>query len=232
MGLPADILHRPGSAANRHDPRTDRPPEPLFQWVPIRSLAPRHRERIREHLLALNPSDRYLRFGYPASDVQIAHYVDTLDFQRDEIVGIFNRRLRLVGMAHLAFDDQVSGHPATAEFGVSVAARARGKGYGSRLFERAVLDARNRGVNSLVIYALSENTAMLRIVRKAGGRIERDGGEAQGTVELPPVDLAARIEQIVEHQAAEIDYGWKRGSHRLHVLLDSIGSSPQEESQD
>ena len=31
-------------------------------WIPIRSLSPRHRERIGEHLLALPERDRYLRF--------------------------------------------------------------------------------------------------------------------------------------------------------------------------
>src|SRR5215212_9158402 len=67
-------------------------------WIPIRSLAPRHRERIAGHLLALDEHARYLRFGYPATDAQIAKYVDTLDFERDEIFGIFNRRLELLAM--------------------------------------------------------------------------------------------------------------------------------------
>ena len=47
--------------------------------------------------------DRYLRFGYAATDEQIERYVDGLDFERDEIFGIYNRRLELIAMAHLAF---------------------------------------------------------------------------------------------------------------------------------
>ena len=43
-----------------------------WAWVPIRSLAPRHRPRIATHLLALDEHDRYLRFGYPASDSRIS----------------------------------------------------------------------------------------------------------------------------------------------------------------
>src|SRR6266702_3333280 len=50
-----------------------------------------------------------------------------------------------------------------AEFGVSVLKKARGRGYGSRLFDRAVMHARNEGVELLFIHALSENTAMLKI---------------------------------------------------------------------
>src|SRR6218665_3946602 len=75
----------------------------LWSWVPIRSLARRHRRRIKEHLLSLSERDRYLRFGYPASDEQIGRYAMGLDFERDEVLGIFNRRLELVAMAHLAY---------------------------------------------------------------------------------------------------------------------------------
>ena len=42
------------------------------------------------------PDDRYLRFGYPASDEQIDRYVETIDFAHDEVFGVFNRRLELV----------------------------------------------------------------------------------------------------------------------------------------
>ena len=71
--------------------------------MPIRSLGPGHRERIATHLLALDAHDRYLRFGYAANDEQIQRYVDGLDFERDEIFGIYNRKLELIAMAHLAF---------------------------------------------------------------------------------------------------------------------------------
>ena len=71
-------------------------------WVPIRSLAERHRGRIAAHLLALEEGDRYLRFGYPATDAQIQRYVGSLDFARDELFGIFNRRLEH-RLAHLAY---------------------------------------------------------------------------------------------------------------------------------
>ena len=64
--------------------------------MPIRRLTERHRPGILKHLLGLTDRDRYLRFGYPASDERIRHYVAELDFQRDELFGIFNRRLELV----------------------------------------------------------------------------------------------------------------------------------------
>ena len=70
--------------------------------IPIRSLGVNHRERIAKHLLSLDPQDRYLRFGYLAQDEHIQRYVEKLDFERDEIFGIYNRKLELIAMAHLA----------------------------------------------------------------------------------------------------------------------------------
>ena len=100
--------------------------------VPIRSLGPRHRDRIAAHLLGLEGYDRYLRFGYNATDEQVQRYVDGLDFERDEIFGIYNRKLELIAMAHLAFSHDPS-HRSCAEFGVSVLKKARGRGYGEMM---------------------------------------------------------------------------------------------------
>ena len=75
---------------------------------------------------------------------------------------------------------------------MSVLAKARGRGFGHRLFEHAMLHARNRGVRTLVIYALSENTTMLRIARKAGAEIEREGAESQAQLTLPENGSRAR----------------------------------------
>ena len=46
--------------------------KPLPLIVPIHSLGENHRQRINAHLLALDGQDRYLRFGYAATDEQIA----------------------------------------------------------------------------------------------------------------------------------------------------------------
>ena len=176
--------------------------------VPIRSLGPGHRERIRAHLLALDEHDRYLRFGYPANEEQIGHYVDQLDFDRDEIFGIYNRRLELIAMAHLAFMQEADA-PAGAEFGVSVSKKARGRGYGARLFERAVMHARNEGVELMFIHALSENVAMIKIARNAGATLERAGSETDAYLRLPPATLDSRMSEMVEEQLAQADYRLK-----------------------
>jgi len=198
---------------------------PAGNWVPIRSLAPRHRERIAQHLLELPEQDRYLRFGYAASDGQIGRYVQQINFDRDEVLGVFNRRLRLLAMAHLAYLPPGGGHTAScAEFGVSVASHARGRGYGKRLFDLAALHARNRGVQTLLIHALSENTAMLRIARTAGAEVVREGSESQALLKLPADTLASQVEQIVETNAAEWDYRIKQQARRMERLKAALSA--------
>jgi GNAT superfamily N-acetyltransferase len=196
----------------------------LWSWVPIRSLAPRHRPRIIAHLLQLSERDRYLRFGYAANDEQIAKYVDTLDFGRDELFGIFNRRLELIAMAHLAYAAAGADEPprSRAEFGVSVLEKARGRGYGARLFEHAMLHARNRGVDTLFIHALSENTGMLKIARAAGATVERNGSETEAWLKLPPENLLTRFGELMETQAAEFDYRLKAQAQRVNAILESL----------
>lgn len=186
--------------------------------VPIRSIGPDQLERIGAHLLALEPQDRYLRFGYAASDQQIQRYVNQLNFDRDELFGIFNRKLELIAMAHLAF----SADPtciSCAEFGVSVAKSARGRGYGTRLFERAVMHARNEGVSLLFVHALSENIAMLKIARSAGAVIEREGSDSEAHLRLPPADFDSRVTELVNEHMALGDYHLKAQARQFWSAL-------------
>jgi GNAT superfamily N-acetyltransferase len=190
--------------------------------VPIRALGEQHRGRIASHLLALDGEDRYLRFGYSATDEQIQRYVDGLDFDRDDIFGIFNRKLELIAIAHLAFLPHDPEGPAGAEFGVSVLKKARGRGYGSRLFERAVVHARNEGVELMFIHALSENTAMIKIARNGGATLERAGSETEAYLRLPPATLDSRVTEMLEEQVAQADYRLKRQAKNFLEFLATL----------
>lgn len=183
-------------------------------WLPVRTLGPQHRSRITTHLQALTEQDRNLRFGHAASDEQISHYVNRLDFARDEIFGVFDSQLALVAMSHLAFD----GAQGLAEFGVSVLPQMRGKGVGGRLFGHAVTHARNRGALVMAIHIARENTAMLSIVRRAGAQIQFDGPDATAQLDLPAHTVASHVQALVESQAANWDYRIKMQVLRLDAL--------------
>lgn len=218
--VPPDLA----AAASPQAPQAGDGARASWSWVPIRSLGPRHRARITAHLLSLDVSDRYLRFGYPASDAQLSKYVDMLDFEQDEVFGIFSRRLELIAMAHLAHSatTPVGGRPAMSEFGVSVLPQARNRGFGRRLFEHAMLHARNRGVEMLFIHALSENAAMLKIARNAGATVERDGSESEAWLKLPPDSFASHVGEMVEQTAAELDYHLKLRARQVSGILDVL----------
>jgi GNAT superfamily N-acetyltransferase len=189
--------------------------------IPIRSLGANHRARIAQHLLSLSAQDRYLRFGYLAQDEHIQRYVDGLDFDRDEIFGIYNRKLDLIAMAHLAHAAEKN-QQACAEFGVSVLSSARGRGYGARLFERAAMHAANDGISLLFIHALSENAAMLKIARNAGARVERDGSESEAFLHLPPSTFDSQVTEMIEEQVAQTDYRIKAQAKQFWSFLAEV----------
>jgi RimJ/RimL family protein N-acetyltransferase len=196
----------------------------LSHWLPIFPLSERHRPMMERHLLALSDRDRYLRFGYPATDERIRQHVAQLDFDRHELFGIFDRHLELLATAHLAYVDD---DHRSCEFAVSVVPRARGRGFGKRLFAHAVRHCQNRRVDQLFIHALTENTAMLRIARGAGATVRPEGSEAEAWLQLPPDSLGSHMTELVDSRAAGLNYLVKRqGQHlrRVASLLAEVKS--------
>ncbi len=196
--------------------------------VPIRSLGSNHRSRIAKHLLSLSARDRYLRFGYAAQDAQIQLYADGLNFERDDIFGIYDRKLTLLAVAHLAYGDKKQ---ACAEFGVSVREKSRGRGYAALLFERCAMQARNHNVQTLFIHALSENAAMLKIARNAGARVQREGMESEAYLQLPQASLNSRATEIMQEQLARADYRLKVQAKQFWRLVSGMQSARQAVSQ-
>ncbi len=183
-------------------------------WVPIRTLGSHHREQMVQHLLALDDDDRARRFGHLASDERIRHYVEQMDFDADAMFGVFDRRLHLVAMVHLAFQSQGD----AAEFGISVLPSMRGRGVGALLFEHAITLARNRNIDTLIIHLARDNAPMLAIVRRAGAKLAFDGSDAIATLPLPADTLGSQIQEMLGHQAAEFDYRLKLQALRLDAL--------------
>jgi predicted acetyltransferase len=207
-GVPLDLV------PNEHD-----------VLVPICHLRPYNLPDIKKHLLSLNAQDRYLRFGYAANDEHIKSYVRSLNFERDEIYGIFNRDLQILAMAHLAINIQANGSATqqlAAEFGVSVLASARGRGYGYHLFQRALMHARNANAATILIHALSENTPMLKIARKAGATLERDGAETQALLKVPKGSLRTRIAELFTDQYAQTNYSIKEDVKNFWYFLTQV----------
>ncbi|WP_442783654.1 GNAT family N-acetyltransferase [Collimonas fungivorans] len=197
----------------------------------VKELSRRARRRLLRHFLALSSSDRLLRFGSVLSDELLSRYVENIDFSRDTVFGVYDRKLRLLGVGHLAFAPRealpsVSASTSkerVAEFGVSVAASARGMGVGSRLFERAAIRCRNVDIDTLYMHCLSSNKVMMHIAKKAGMAIHRDYGEADAYLKLAPANPASVLQEAVQEQVATLDYTLKAN---LRAALKWLGSLP------
>lgn len=197
----------------------------------VKELSRRARRRLLRHFLALSSGDRLLRFGSVLSDELLSRYVENIDYSRDTVFGVYDRKLRLLGVGHLAFAPRealpsVSASTSkerVAEFGVSVAASARGMGVGSRLFERAAIRCRNVDIDTLYMHCLSSNKVMMHIAKKAGMAIHRDYGEADAYLKLAPANPASVLQEAVQEQAARLDYTLKAN---LRAALKWLGSLP------
>jgi len=166
----------------------------------VHPLSAASRPEILEHLVALSPDDRRLRFGVPVTDEAIAGYVERLDFDRDAVFGVRDDGGALVGVTHVARLD------GGVELGLSVHASQRGRGLAQAMFRRATLHARNRGVGELFMHCLSENAAMMHIARKAGMRIVIDGADRDASLSLPPATPLSVGEELYEGQLALHDW--------------------------
>jgi GNAT superfamily N-acetyltransferase len=182
--------------------------------IMVKQLAERDRRRMLKHFMALDDSDRLLRFGTVLPDEQLAAYVGKIDFGRDTVYGVYNKVFKLVAVGHLAFAPKeqlgaVTDKEKVAEFGVSVSASARGLGIGSKLFERAAIHCRNSDVDTLYMQCLSSNQTMMHIAKKAGMEIKREYGEADAHLRLLPPSPGTVLQEAIEEQFATIDYTLK-----------------------
>ena len=211
------------NAKNAHDHFT----------VRVKELSERNRRHLLTHFLGLNDDDRLLRFGAALSDQLIVSYVQSLNFSRDKVFGVYDDRFALVGAGHLAFAprdampalSEVTEKERIAELGVSVSASARGHGIGTRLFARAAIHCRNADVDTLTMHCLASNQKMIHIAKKAGMDIRRTYGDADAYLTLRPADPASMMQEAMQEQAAVLDYTFKAHVRAVSKLLSgfSIG---------
>lgn len=132
------------------------------------------------HLKRLTPEDRRSRFQFPITDAQIDEHVAHFLEGGGHVIGWYiDGELR--GAAEVAiFEDGK-----TAEAAFEVEGPWRGQGVGRELVNRALLWARNRGVETLLIHTTRQNTAMLRAAKRSGATFEFDLADADGFITAP-----------------------------------------------
>lgn len=124
-------------------------------------------------------------------------------------------------MAHLAFSEHPE-HKHCAEFGVSVLKHARGRGFGNRLFERAVMHARNAGVNMVFIHALSGKHGHAEDCAQRWCHSAPRWLRVRGVSADSPANFDTRMTEMVEQQFAEVDYQVKKQAKQFWDFLAGV----------
>jgi len=171
--------------------------------IPVQRLQSNARPALAAHFIALPADDRRLRFGSSLAGESIVAYVDHIDFARDAVFAVHDDRLALIGVAHVAFGDDV------AELGLSVLPGHRGHGIGAALFARAAEHARNRFVPRLYMHCLVENATIMHMARKFGMDIVTSVGDADAHLALPPASPVSITGEFVTDRIALYDYALK-----------------------
>jgi RimJ/RimL family protein N-acetyltransferase len=163
--------------------------------VPVR-LHRADRAALLVHFTSLDIEDRRLRFGIPLKDWALEGYVDRIEFEEDDVFAIQDDAGRILAAIHVARVND------SAELGLSVLPGYRNQGFGTALFERAVMRVRIRGLRSVYVHCLAENDAMMHIARKLGMEIVRSGAETDARLQLPAMDVQTQwLDWLREQQA-------------------------------
>ena len=150
----------------------------------IRELYEEESDRVQRFLLALPDQDRYLRFGRPMTDNALRQYVACIDWDESVLLGAFDKHAELVGILELADIGNLS------EIAIAVAPATGPRGIGKALMDRALLKAKVRGRDKVVLLCQRSNGPMRRLARSAGLEASVEEGEISGSLELAEAGLA------------------------------------------
>lgn len=160
---------------------------------PPRPLGSAERDALARHYLALDPIDRYLRFGASVSDQILREYVYDIDLTRDAVYGTFGAGGVLVGAAHVA-----RGHR-HAELGLSVLDGHRRRGIGGALLIASCAQCSEWGIGELYMRCAADNTAMRNLATAHGMRVLVQGNEADAYLPVPDPRAAVQPSFFVHH---------------------------------
>jgi len=180
----------------------------------IRPLTVFERENVRNFYLSLSEDDRRRRFCCTLADETISKYVDRLNFTRDTILGAFDERAQVIGLAEL-----VRG-PDQSEMAFSVRADRRGQKIGTKLLERLILRASICGIRKVFVMFLSDNTPMRKMAVRAGMRVETADGESHAALELQSPNAQTLARWLVEEGLSQGKYFSTLGAAHLGLLAD------------
>jgi GNAT superfamily N-acetyltransferase len=157
--------------------------------------------------------DRYRRFGRPMGDEALRTYVARLDWTDTVLFGAFASDTGLAGLLELA--DVRSG----AEIAVVVAPQSRGRGLGRAMMDCALLKAKVRGHEKVVLFCQMDNQPMRRLARSAGLEAHVEDGEAEDSLAQPRAVLLDMTEDATHDSIGNVSYAGLLGNESLGQLV-------------
>jgi len=189
--------------------------------IPVLPLTETNRDALKRHFLSLEAEDLRLRFEHVICEATLMKYVESIDFDRDAVFGVFDGNLELAGVAHLGLRGD------TAEFGVSVAPGHRGEGIGTALYRRAYEYSRNHRITTLFVHCLKENAPMMHIARKAGMEIVLDSSEVEAHLRVPPGDTTSYTEEFIDDRVGLFDLALKSQFLAARTFTEALASAAE-----
>jgi GNAT superfamily N-acetyltransferase len=164
------------------------------QDVLVSRLYEANQDSIRDHFLRLDIRSRRGRFCGAVSDGGILKYAQNI-FRNDSIVcgasvdGQLRGIVELRGVFH--------SWPSTAEAAFSVELDWQNIGIGDALFERMFAMAQNRGVRTIQMMCLKENSRMRHLATKHHALLRNDQDAVEAVLHPYWPTLASVVEEIV-----------------------------------
>lgn len=167
----------------------------------VYKLQPHEYGRYRKHLLALDDTSRYTRFGVMIKDEIINQLCDKFEAnpQEHKIFVIEDAELDVIAAGHIALEG------GETELAFSVLKEYRQQGMGSSLMSRTIEWCQNRNIKGGCMVCLSSNTAIKKLASKHGLLIN-DGGETLANIVIPSATPASVIHEVVDSSMARADH--------------------------
>ena len=189
--------------------------EPLPDGGMIRKLWIGETDAYRDHLLRLDRESRNRRFSGAVSDDFVAQHAASAGNRGIVLHGFFVDGV-LRGAAELRSVGSFFARAGEAAF--SIEQPWQSHGVGTVLLERTLLSARNRGIKSLRMHCLVDNSRMQQLARKFEADLKFDFGSVIGEVD-PPRYIPLSLMREAAADAHGVTTAWLDAQSRLFGVV-------------
>jgi len=171
----------------------------------VRRVLSHEYPKYRDHLKALDPESKHLRFGYVIPDEMIDKLCDQweLDHEHNILFCIENDDLDFIAVGHIALQDNM-------ELAFSVLKGYQGQGMGNYLFKRVIQWCRTHDHLKGCMVCLTSNSVIKHLCIKYGIHMTSRGGETMADIELDSPNFNTFVTEATDSNLAVMDYLGKR----------------------